>query len=53
MDQSKRFELERKLREMLRTDEEAQSEQNRPRIRSGKGNIIRRRKGEREKRIAN
>lgn len=52
MNRGTRNELEVKLKKMLNHFEQTEAEKKRPRSRSGAGNIIRRRAGEKEKRFS-
>ena len=53
MEQGTHDRLEAKLKKMLKHLDETESKRKQPAIRSGTGNIIRRRKGEEDKRISN
>ena len=53
MEQAKQDRLEAKLKNMLKRLDETETKGKQPAIRSGTGNIIRRRKGEKDKRISN
>lgn len=53
VEQAKQDRLEAKLKNMLKRLDETETKGKQPAIRSGTGNIIRRRKGEKDKRISN
>ncbi len=52
MNANERDELAAKLRQMIIMNEEAENKRNYRKTFSGKGNVIRRRKGEQDKRIS-
>lgn len=52
MEESKRRQLDAKLKRMLEHLDQAETKGKQPTIPSGTGNIIRRRKGEKDKRIS-
>ncbi len=52
MDIEKKNKLDAKLREMLEENKQTDARQGKPKMQSGTGNIIRRRKGEQDKRIS-
>jgi len=52
VDAEKRKELEIKLRKMFGLNKHSQSAKEQPQVKSDIGNVIRRRKGERDKRIS-
>ncbi len=52
MNASKRNKLDAKLREMIELSEKAEEMRSQRKIQCGSGNIIRRRKGEEDKRIS-
>ena len=52
MNKGTRNQLEIKLKEMLSQFDQVKAKENQPRTRSGTGNIIRRRAGEKEKRFS-
>ena len=52
MEERKRLSLEAKLRQMIESSIQAQEREQQRQERTGEGNIIRRRKGERDKRFS-
>ncbi len=51
MEESKRNELNAKLKEMIRDFDQVEARRNKPIVLSGTGNAIRRREGEKDKRF--
>jgi hypothetical protein len=51
MEEDKRNRLEAKLKKMIKHFDEAEAERKQPAVRSGRGNVIRRREGQKEKRF--
>ena len=52
MNEGTRLRLEEELRKMIETSEQKNSKKERPVIKTGQGNVIRRRAGEKDKRLS-